>query len=148
MLVDRVGSDLCRSLYSTYISYLPTYKVAYDIPVHIDNRGVFVEMIKTIDSGQISFFTAHPMIKRGGHYHHSKIEKFLVIKGQAKFGFRNMNDNSTFSIEVSDRNLKIVETIPGWTHDITNIGDEEMIVMLWSNEIFNIDHPDTVAAKV
>lgn len=148
LISEPVGAGLVRALYSTYVSYLPREKFVYDLPVHGDSRGVFVEMLKTKDSGQFSFFSAHPGITRGGHYHHSKTEKFLVIKGHAKFGFRHMNTGELFYLETTGDRPQIVETVPGWTHDIKNIGTEEMIVMLWANEIFNRERPDTVACKV
>jgi oxalate decarboxylase/phosphoglucose isomerase-like protein (cupin superfamily) len=83
-----------------------------------------------------------------GHYHHSKTEKFLVIKGQARFGFRHILTDDTFTLLTSGDLPTVVETIPGWSHDITNIGDDEMIVMLWANEIFDRDRPDTIASRV
>ena len=145
---DRVGTDLTRALYSTYLSFLPPASFAYSIPQHSDPRGTFVEMLKTPDCGQFSFFSAHPGITRGGHYHHTKTEKFLVIKGKAKFGFRHMMTNEAFQIETSGDYPQIVETVPGWTHDITNVGDEELLCMLWANEIFDRDKPDTYHALV
>jgi UDP-2-acetamido-2,6-beta-L-arabino-hexul-4-ose reductase len=137
-----------RALYATYVSYLPVDKFAYPVPVHGDARGVFVEMLKTPDAGQFSFFTAHPGITRGGHYHHTKTEKFLVIKGHARFGFRHMLTNEVHHLETNGEQPQIVETVPGWTHDITNIGTDEMVVMLWANEIFDRTNPDTIASKV
>ena len=100
-------------------------------------------MLKTTDSGQFSYFTANPGVKRGGHYHHSKTEKFLVIKGRAKFRFRNILTNDLYELFVSGEESEIVETVPGWTHDIINIGDDELICMLWANEVFNREKPDT-----
>lgn len=148
LISERVGGGLVRALYSTYVSYLPREKFAYDLPMHGDSRGVFVEMLKTMDSGQFSFFTAHPGIRRGGHYHHSKTEKFLVIKGHARFGFRHMNTGELLYLETKGDKPQVVETVPGWAHDITNVGSDEMIVMLWANEIFDREHPDTIACKV
>jgi UDP-2-acetamido-2,6-beta-L-arabino-hexul-4-ose reductase len=148
LVSEQVGTGFVRALYSTYVSYLPKDKFVYDLTVHGDARGVFVEMLKTPDSGQFSFFTAHPGVTRGGHYHHSKTEKFLVIKGQAKFGFRHMLTNETFAINTAGAKPQVVETVPGWTHDITNVGEDEMIVMLWANEIFDRDRPDTFVSKV
>ena len=145
---DRVGEGFIRALYATYLSYLPHSKFSYEIPVHGDERGVFVEMLKTPDTGQFSFFTAHPGITRGGHYHDTKNEKFLVINGMACFKFRHMITNETITIETSGKFPKIVETIPGWAHDITNIGDDEMFVALWANEVFDHDRPDTIPAEV
>lgn len=148
LVSERVGTGLVRALYSTYVSYLPTESFSYTVPVHGDARGVFVEMLKTPDCGQFSFFTAHPGITRGGHYHHSKTEKFLVIKGRARFGFRHILTDEFFALETSGESPQIVETVPGWSHDITNIGDDEMVVMLWANEIFDRDRPDTIARSV
>lgn len=143
LMTERVGTGLIRALYATYVSYLPVEAFAYRVPQHTDQRGVFVEMLKTPDCGQFSFFTAPPGVTRGGHYHHSKTEKFMVIKGQALFRFRQMRTGQTYQLETTGNMPQIVETVPGWTHDITNIGQEEMIVMLWANEIFDRTHPDT-----
>lgn len=102
-------------------------------------------MLKTPDAGQFSFFTAHPGITRGGHYHHTKTEKFLVIKISSP-GFSSILTDETFTLETDGNNPQIVETIPGWAHGITNIGTDEMVVMLWANEIFDREHPDTYAS--
>lgn len=148
LVSERVGTGLTRALYATYLSYLPLEKFAYDLPVHGDGRGIFVEMLKTHDAGQLSFFTAKPGITRGGHYHHTKNEKFLVVKGRARFGFRHILTNESHYLEADGNHPQIVETVPGWTHDITNIGTEEIIVILWANEIFDRRKPDTIASKV
>lgn len=148
LVIDRVGTGLVRALYATYVSYLPVEAFAYTVPQYGDPRGVFVEMLKTPDCGQFSFFTAHAGITRGGHYHHTKTEKFLVIKGQARFKFRHMNTGETHELVTSGEKAEIVETVPGWTHDITNIGQDEMIVMLWANEIFDRARPDTYACPL
>jgi UDP-2-acetamido-2,6-beta-L-arabino-hexul-4-ose reductase len=148
LITESVGRGLARALYATYVSYLPCEGFSYTIPMHGDPRGVFVEMLKTNDSGQFSYFTAHPGITRGGHYHHSKTEKFLVIKGNARFRFRHMMTGEHYALETSGDRAAIVETVPGWTHDITNIGDDEMVVMLWANEIFDREHPDTYACPL
>lgn len=148
LMIERVGEGLLRALYATYVSYLPFDNFAYAVPVHSDYRGVFVEMLRTPDAGQFSFFTTHPGITRGGHYHHTKTEKFLVIKGHARFGFRHMLTNEVHHLETRGDQPQIVETVPGWTHDITNIGSDEMVVMLWANEIFDRANPDTIASRV
>jgi UDP-2-acetamido-2,6-beta-L-arabino-hexul-4-ose reductase len=109
---------------------------------------VFVEMLKTPDSGQVGYFTAFPGITRGEHYHHSKTEKFLVIKGTARFGYRHILTDETHEIVTRGGEGRIVETIPGWTHNVTNIGDDELVVLVWANEIFDRAHPDTIASKV
>jgi UDP-2-acetamido-2,6-beta-L-arabino-hexul-4-ose reductase len=148
LVTERVGNGLIRALYATYVSYLPPELFAYTVPQYGDPRGVFAEMLKTPDCGQFSYFTAHPGITRGGHYHHSKTEKFLVIKGQARFKFRHMQTGDTHELLTSGSKAEIVETVPGWTHDITNIGNDEMVVMLWANEVFDRARPDTFACVV
>jgi UDP-2-acetamido-2,6-beta-L-arabino-hexul-4-ose reductase len=148
LMSDSVGAGLTRALYSTYISYLPPSRFSYPVPKHADPRGVFVEMLKTPDSGQFSFFTAHPGVTRGGHYHHTKTEKFLVIRGEALFRFRNLLTGERIELRTRGANPQVVDTIPGWAHDITNEGDGELIVMLWANENFDRMRPDTVASEV
>ncbi len=148
LMSERVGTGLVRALYATYVSYLPNEKFSYKVQQHADSRGVFVEMLKTPDSGQFSYFTSHPGITRGGHYHHTKTEKFLVIKGQALFRFRHLLTDELVELRTSGTTPQVVETIPGWSHDITNVGDDEMVVMLWANENFDRQKPDTVARKV
>ncbi|WP_296404589.1 NAD-dependent epimerase/dehydratase family protein [Psychrobacter sp.] len=143
-----VGTGLTRALYSTYLSFLHPEQFDYTVPKHGDERGVFVEMLKTPNAGQFSYFTAHPGITRGGHYHHTKTEKFLVIKGKALFKFKHIITNEYHELETSGEEGRIVETVPGWTHDITNIGDEELVVMLWANEIFDRVKPDTYAMPI
>ena len=127
LITEPVGTGLTRALYSTYVSYLPPENFTYTVPQNGDERGVFVEMLKTPDSGQFSFFTAHPGVTRGGHYHHSKTEKFLVIKGEACFRFRHMLTGEFYELRTSGGKPEIVETVPGWTHDITNEGDSELV---------------------
>ncbi|MGX5173693.1 UDP-2-acetamido-2,6-beta-L-arabino-hexul-4-ose reductase [Aliikangiella sp. IMCC44653] len=148
LCIEKVGVGFERALYSTFISYFKPEQFNYPLVKHEDPRGVFVEMLKTKDSGQFSYFTAHPGVVRGGHYHHSKNEKFLVIKGKAKFGFRNIVTDDYYSLEVDGADPQVVETVPGWSHDIKNIGDDEMIVMLWANEVFDPSKPDTINHKV
>lgn len=148
LVTERVGAGLVRALYATYVSYLPNERFSYEVPQYGDPRGVFVEMLKTPDCGQFSFFTAHPGITRGGHYHHTKTEKFLVIKGQALFRFRHLLTNELYELRTSGDKPVVVDTIPGWSHDITNMGEDEMVVMLWANENFDREKPDTVASKV
>ena len=148
LMTERVGSGLVRALYATYVSHLPVDSFAYTLRTHSDPRGTFVEMLRTPDCGQFSFLTAAPGATRGGHYHHSKTEKFLVIKGQAHFKFRHMQTGQTHELITDGNKPEVVETVPGWTHDITNIGTEEMFVLLWANEVFDQARPDTFACPV
>lgn len=147
-LIDQVGIGLTRALYATYVAALPPSDFAYPIISHSDPRGAFSEMLKTRTSGQFSYFTAHPGVTRGGHYHHTKTEKFLIVHGQALFRFRHIVTDETHEIRTSGGEPVVVETVPGWTHDVTNIGEDIMISLLWANEIFDRARPDTIAAKV
>lgn len=147
-LIDRVGTGLVRALYATYLSYLPESDFSYLVPRHVDARGIFVEMLKTPDCGQFSYFTAPPGATRGGHYHHTKSEKFLVVKGKALFRFRHIQTNQTYELTTSSEESEIIETAPGWGHNITNIGEEEMVVMLWANEVFDKTKPDTFTCEI
>jgi UDP-2-acetamido-2,6-beta-L-arabino-hexul-4-ose reductase len=139
----RVGVGLTRALYSTYISYKEPNQFTSQLIEKKDARGKFFEVIKTNESGQFSFFTTKAGITRGGHYHHTKTEKFLVVKGKAIFRFKHMITGEKFSIQVTEDKPQLVETIPGWAHDITNNGTTEMIALLWANEVFNPLIPDT-----
>jgi len=141
--ITEVGSGIDRILYATFISYFEPEMFSYPVSLHSDPRGEFAEIVKTRNSGQFSFFTINIGETRGGHYHHTKNEKFLVVKGSAEYKFRNIDTNERFKISSSDNHPMIVETIPGWVHDITNTGIEKAIVFLWANEVFDKLNPDT-----
>jgi UDP-2-acetamido-2,6-beta-L-arabino-hexul-4-ose reductase len=148
LAIPRVGAGFTRELYSTYVSYLPPDAFAYTLVRHEDSRGTFSEMLRTIDSGQVSYFTAHPGATRGEHYHHSKTEKFLVVQGRARFGFRHIVTGEHHVIDVEATVPRVVETVPGWAHNVTNTGKGEMVVLLWANEVFDPQRPDIIASKV
>jgi UDP-2-acetamido-2,6-beta-L-arabino-hexul-4-ose reductase len=148
LMSERVGIGFARRLYATYLSYIPHDNFSYEVPQYKDSRGIFVEILKTPDCGQFSYFTAHPGITRGSHYHHTKTEKFLVLKGKALFYFKNLMSNEVIELCTSGDDPKVVDTIPGWVHSITNVGEDDMVVMLWSSENFDRDHPDTIASKI
>lgn len=143
LLTEKVGVGFKRALYSTYLSFIDPQNFSYPIPSYKDERGEFSEVLKTTDSGQFSFFTARPGVTRGGHYHHSKNEKFIVLAGSALFKFENIVTGERYELRCDAGNSRVVESIPGWSHDITNTGSEEMIVMLWANEIFDAQAADT-----
>lgn len=143
-----VGRGLTRALYATYVSYLPPAHFSYPLHRHADARGAFAEVLRTPDAGQISFFTAHPGVTRGGHYHHTKTEKFLVVHGTARFAFRHVVTGERHQLEVTGSEARVVDTVPGWAHDITNIGTDELIVLLWANEAFDPVRPDTIPMGV
>lgn len=147
-LIANVGTGLTRALYATYVSALPTEQFSYEIASHTDPRGSFSEMLKTREAGQFSYFTAHPGVTRGGHYHHTKTEKFLIVHGTARFRFRNILTDATHEVTTSGDCPVVVETIPGWSHDVTNVGDDTLVSLLWANEIFDREKPDTISMKV
>ena len=143
LLIPKVGEGFERVLYATYLSYLPEDKFSYKLKGHKDIRGTFYEVLKTIDSGQISVSTTKPGVTRGNHYHNTKSEKFLVLKGKALIELRNIFSNKVIKYYVSGEELEVVEMIPGYTHNITNIGDEEMILLIWASENYDSKKPDT-----
>lgn len=147
-LIANVGTGITRALYATYMSSLPADQFSYEIESHTDPRGSFSEMLKTRDAGQFSYFTAHPGVMRGGHYHHTKTEKFLIVHGTARFRFRNILTDEMHEVTTSGSCPVIVETIPGWSHDVTNVGDDVLVSLLWANEIFDREKPDTISMKV
>jgi UDP-2-acetamido-2,6-beta-L-arabino-hexul-4-ose reductase len=146
--IEGVGDGLMRALYATYISHLPPKAFSYALAAHTDERGSFVEVLKTRENGQVSFFTAKKGVTRGGHYHHTKTEKFVVVQGRALFRFRHIVTGERYELVTSSDQPEVVDTVPGWSHDITNIGDDEMIVMLWANEVYDPTAPDTIIDKL
>jgi len=146
--VDQVGSGLKRALYATYISYLDVEDFSYEIAFHSDDRGRFVEFVKTRDSGQVSYFTAGPGVSRGQHYHHTKTEKFLVVQGEACFRFRQLHTERFYEQKISSDDSRIIESIPGWAHDVTNTGESELIILVWASEVFDRNRPDTIPEEV
>jgi len=148
LITEQVGNGLTGALYSTYISFLPKDIFSYDLPSYGDDRGNFVEVLKTKNSGQFSFLTIKPGITRGSHYHHSKTEKFILVKGAVRLKFRHLITQEIHEINLSDESIQVVDTIPGWVHDITNVGNSDSIIMLWANENFDRENPDTIAQEV
>ena len=149
LIIPGVGSGFERALYATYLSYLPADNFLYELKGHSDERGTFYEILKTVDSGQFSISTTKPgEIIRGNHYHNTKNEKFLLVKGEAIIELRDINSSEVITYHVSDKKMEIVEMIPGYTHNIKNISDEEMILFIWANEIYDNDKPDTYYLEV
>ncbi len=143
IFVPTTGNDFIKKLYSTYISYIPFKNIIVDLEEHRDDRGCFCELVRTTKNGQISFSTTHPNIVRGGHYHHTKIERFIVIKGKAKIEFENIIDHSKYELEVSSDKLQYVTIPPGYNHIINNIGNDELVLIIWTNELYDKKNPDT-----
>lgn len=141
--VPSTGDDFVKKLYSTYISYVPVQNMAVSAVKNVDERGSFTELARTFTSGQFSISFSKPGIVRGNHYHHTKLERFIVVKGKARIGFTHIMTGESYSFEVSDENIQIVTIPVGYTHNIENIGDDEMILAIWCNELFDKENPDT-----
>jgi UDP-2-acetamido-2,6-beta-L-arabino-hexul-4-ose reductase len=147
-ITTDLDSSLTQALYATYLSYLPSADLSRPLTIHSDARGSFGEILKTANSGQFSFFTAAPGMTRGNHYHHRKAEKFLVVEGEAVIQMRHIISDERLEIPLSGAVPVVVDTVPGWCHNITNTGSTTLVVLLWASEVFDPEHPDTIAQKV
>lgn len=133
-----------KKLYSMYLSYLPESKVCVDLQGAEDNRGSFTEVIKTLDHGQVSINVSKPGITKGEHWHNTKWEIFVVVSGHGLIEERKIGSDEVLKFEVSGDKLQAVYMLPGYTHNIINLSDKEpMVTLMWANEIFDPDHPDT-----
>lgn len=148
--VPCVGDAFARKLYSTYLSYLPEDSFGYPLKMNVDERGSFTEIIRTPERGQFSVNISRPHITKGNHWHHTKNEKFLVVSGRGVIRFRNMNDPKARVIEyfVSGDKLEVIDIPTGYTHNIENLGDTDMVTFMWCNECFDPQRPDTYFEKV
>ena len=146
--VPKTGDPFIKKLFSTYISYCDLKDLVFSAKENIDERGLFSELVHTKDSGQFSVSTSKPGIVRGNHYHHTKVEKFIVIKGQAIISMRKVGEEKVHEFKVSGDEIQIVTIPVGYTHNIKNIGTDEMILLIWCNEIFDNNNPDTFYEEV
>lgn len=137
-----------KKLYTTYLSYLSESEFAYSLTKHVDNRGWLSELIKSPSLGQMFVSTTKPGITRGNHYHHTKVEKFIVIQGKGMIRFRHIERNDVLEYKVLGEDIKVVDIPPGYTHSIENIGTTEMITLFWVNEQFDQQKPDTYMNEV
>jgi len=137
-----------RRLFGTYCSYLPEDEFDYELTQRKDARGVLAELIKLDGHGQIFVSRTHPGITRGNHYHDLKVEKFVVLDGEAVIRFRHMATGEMVEYPVAGREMRAVDIPPGWTHSIENVGESDMIVLFWASEVFDPAQPDTYAAEV
>lgn len=133
-----------KKLYSTYLSYLPNEKMIYDLKMNCDNRGSFTEIIRTVNAGQFSVNISKPGITKGEHWHNTKNEKFVVVKGHGLIQLRREGTDKVLNFEVSGDKIQVVEMIPGYTHNIKNLSEtEDLVTFMWCNEPFDTTHPDT-----
>lgn len=140
--------SLEKKLYSAYLSYLPKDKFSYPLKMNIDQRGSFTEFLKTDDYGQVSINISKPGITKGQHWHHSKNEKFLVVSGKGVIQFRNIFSEEIIEYYVSGDKLEVIDIPTGYTHNIINIGETDMVTIMWANEKFDPKHPDTYFEEV
>lgn len=148
LIMPDLSSPFTKKLYSTYLSYLNENDFTYSLEMKKDHRGNLVELLKSKNFGQIFISTSLPGVIRGNHYHHTKVEKFCVIKGKANIKLRDILSNHIVSYVVTDENIQIVDIPPGYTHSLENIGDSELLVLFWANEMFDSDRPDTYFKEV
>lgn len=137
-------NSFAKKLYSTYLSYLPKEKVAFPLKMNVDARGSFTELLKTEKCGQFSVNISKPGITKGQHWHHTKWEFFIVVSGKALIQMRKIGSSEVLNFEVSGENIQAVHMLPGYTHNIINLSDtEDLITVMWANEQFRPDKPDT-----
>jgi len=148
LAIPDMADQFTIKLYSTFLSYLPVDKFSYPLKMNTDERGSFTEFIKTPDRGQISVNISKPGTTKGNHWHHTKNEKFLVVNGKGVIRFRKIGSDEVIKYYVSGDRLEVVDIPPGYTHNIENLGETDMITVIWANEPFNPDSPDTYYLEV
>ena len=148
MVVPDLSDNFVKCLYATYLSYLEKDDFSYKLDLKTDQRGSLAELIRSKHFGQIFVSTSHKGIIRGNHYHNTKIEKFCVLKGKAVIKFRHIFKDEVLTYHVSGDHFEFVDIPPGYSHSIENLGDEEMIVLFWANQIFDPERTDTYYCKV
>lgn len=142
--VPDLSKPIVKKLYSTYLSYLPEDQFSYPLKMNVDERGSFTEFLKSPDRGQVSVNISKPGITKGNHWHHTKNEKFLVVSGKGAIRFRKIDEPSeVIEYHVSGEKLEVVDIPVGYTHNIENLGESDMVTVMWVNEIFNPEQPDT-----
>jgi len=157
LMVPDQADGFAKKLYATYLSYLPEDKFAYPVTMHCDARGSFTEILHTAERGQVSVNISKPGITKGQHWHHTKHEKFCVVKGTGVIQFRKM-ENSALDLELESRpiieyhvsgdKIEVVRIPPGYTHNIINKGTDDMVTLMWANEVFDPSRPDTFREEV
>lgn len=146
--IPNMEDGFTKKLYANYLSYLPTNKFSYELKMNKDHRGSFTEFIKTVDRGQVSINISKPGITKGNHWHHTKNEKFLVVSGEGVIRFRNINTTEVIEYFVSGEKLEVVDIPPGYTHNIENLGTSDMVTVMWANEQYDPNNPDTIFVEV
>lgn len=146
--IPRMDDEFSKKLYSTYLSFLDKDDFSYSSTNHVDQRGSFSELFKGETFGQVSINISKPGIVKGNHWHHTKIEKVVVVKGTALIRFRELNGEEIIEYQVNGEELRVVDIPPGYTHSIVNVGKDDLITVIWANEMFDADKPDTYYLEV
>ncbi|MDA2779142.1 capsular polysaccharide biosynthesis protein CapF [Bacillus cereus group sp. Bc002] len=148
LVIPNMENTLIKKLYSTYLSFLPEDQFSYDLKMHSDPRGSFTEFIRTAERGQVSVNVSKPGITKGNHWHHTKNEKFLVVSGEGLIRFRRLDSTDIIEYRVSGEKLQVVDIPVGYTHSIVNIGECDLVTVMWVNECFDPEKPDTYMLEV
>lgn len=148
MVPDMTEGSFSKKLYSTYLSYLPEDGFAYPVKMNVDARGSFTEILRSVSCGQVSINISKPGITKGNHWHHTKNEKFLVVSGKGLIQFRKIGTDKIIEYHVSGEKLEVVDIPTGYTHNIINEGDTDMVTLMWCNECFDPNRPDTIYEPV
>lgn len=146
--IPDMSDSLTKKLYSTYLTFLSEDKFSYDLKMNIDERGSFSELFRTNERGQVSVNVSKPGISKGNHWHHTKNEKFIVVSGKGLIRFRKYNSEEIIEYRVSGDRLEVVDIPPGYTHSIVNVGRNDLVTVMWANECFDPEKPDTYYLEV
>ncbi len=146
--IPDMSDAFIKDLYATYLSYLPEDKFSYPLKMNVDDRGSFTEIIRTIDRGQMSVNISKPGITKGNHWHNTKNEKFVVVSGKGVVRFRKYGEDKVIEYYVSGDKIEVIDIPTGYTHNIENLGDTDLVTLMWCNEPFDPGKPDTVFLKV
>ena len=146
--IPDMSDAFTKKLYATYLSYLPEDKFSYELKMNCDERGSFTEIIRTLDRGQFSVNISKPGITKGNHWHHTKNEKFVVVSGKGVIRFRKIGEDTVHEYFVSGDKIEVVDIPTGYTHNIENLGDTDMVTFMWCNECFDPTKPDTFFEEV
>ena len=150
LVMPEIPCDsFAKKLYSTYLSYLPKEKMIFPLKMNVDARGSFTELLKTANCGQFSVNISKPGITKGEHWHHTKWEIFIVVSGHGLIQERRIGSDEVINFEVSGDKIEAIHMLPGYTHNIINLSKtQDLVTVMWANEQFNPNHPDTYAEKV
>lgn len=146
--IPDIDNRLTKNLYSTFLSYLPSDRFSYPLRTYVDNRGAFTELAHFGGLGQVSVNISKVGVTKGNHWHHTKTEKFIVVSGEAVIRFRKVGTDAIVTYRANGSKLEVIDIPPGYTHNITNVGDTDMVTIIWASEVFNSENADTYFEEV